>query len=80
MTNRIKALLFTVPLLALLPAALAQTTTGAITGTVTDPSGAAIPNAHVTATNVATNVANSTRSNATESAPPETATATRSPA
>ena len=43
--------------------AIAQTTTGAITGSVTDPSGALIPNVKVTATNTATNIANSTQSN-----------------
>jgi hypothetical protein len=36
--------------------AAAQTITATITGTVTDPSGAVIPNARVTATNTATNV------------------------
>ncbi|ADV82508.1 TonB-dependent receptor [Terriglobus saanensis] len=35
---------------------LAQTITGGVNGTVTDPAGAIIPNAKVTATNVATNV------------------------
>ena len=44
-------------------ACFAQTTTGAITGTVTDASGAAIPNVKVTATNTATNVATNTQSN-----------------
>ncbi|MBX5495099.1 MAG: carboxypeptidase regulatory-like domain-containing protein, partial [Bryobacteraceae bacterium] len=37
--------------------ASAQTITGAITGTVTDPSGSVVPGATVTAVNVATNVA-----------------------
>jgi Carboxypeptidase regulatory-like domain/TonB-dependent Receptor Plug Domain len=41
----------------------AQTTTGAITGAVADPSGALIPNVKVTATNTATNVTNTTRTN-----------------
>src|SRR4051812_23872710 len=37
------------------PAVLAQTTTGALTGTVTDPNGAAVPGAAVQATELATN-------------------------
>src|SRR5262249_11639606 len=41
----------------------AQTTTGAITGTVPDSSGALIPGVKVTATNTATNIANTTRTN-----------------
>lgn len=49
--------------LLLVSAAIAQTTTAAITGTVTDPSGAVVPNVKVTATNTATNVANTTQSN-----------------
>src|SRR5205085_11907036 len=49
--------------LLLVSAAIAQTTTGAITGTVTDPSGAVVPNVKVTATNAATNISNSTQSN-----------------
>src|SRR5688572_6026303 len=36
--------------------AYAQTITGAFTGTLTDPSGAVLPNAKITATNTATNV------------------------
>lgn len=42
----------------------AQTITGAITGTITDPSGAAIPNVAVVATSVATNLTYSATSNA----------------
>src|SRR5438105_14519077 len=37
--------------------AAGQTTTASITGTVTDPSGAVVPNVKVVATNTATNVA-----------------------
>jgi hypothetical protein len=43
--------------------ARSQTITGAITGTVTDPSGAVAPNVKVTATNVDTNQAHSTMTN-----------------
>src|SRR6266702_2078848 len=41
----------------------AQTITGSVNGTVTDPSGAVIPNAKVTATNVDTGVATATTTN-----------------
>ncbi len=44
-------------------AAVAQTITASIRGTVTDPSGAVVAGADVTATNVATNVASHTTSN-----------------
>src|SRR6516162_1753422 len=43
--------------------ARAQATTGNFTGAVTDPTGAVIPNAIVTATNDATNVSESRKSN-----------------
>lgn len=49
-------------LLLLLPALNAQTFTASLLGTVTDATGAAIPNAVVTATNVATNVKVESRS------------------
>lgn len=52
-----------ITLLALASPLMGQTTTGAITGTVTDPSGAAIPGVRVTATNTATNITNNTQSN-----------------
>ena len=46
------------------PIGHAQTTTGSITGQVTDPSGAVVANASVTATNVDTNVATPVKTNA----------------
>jgi len=56
MFRRKSLLALGVCLLASLPA-LAQVSTGEIEGTITDSSGAAIPNAKVTATNAATNTA-----------------------
>jgi hypothetical protein len=47
-----------------LSSALGQTVTSSITGQVTDPSGAVIPGAKVTAENVATSVRTSTQTNA----------------
>ncbi len=44
-------------------AAFSQTTTGSVTGTVTDPSGAVIPNAEVVAVNTATGVQTPVKSN-----------------
>jgi hypothetical protein len=44
--------------------ALAQVTTTTIRGTIADTSGAVIPNAHITATNLETNAARSTDTNA----------------
>src|SRR5512133_3001677 len=41
----------------------AQTITASITGTATDPSGAAVPNGTVTATNTETNVRTATTTN-----------------
>ena len=56
-----KRLLSSVLLLA--SSSFAQTITSAITGTVTDPSGAAIPQVKITATNTATNVATTSETN-----------------
>src|ERR1700733_14772503 len=53
--------LFSVLLLAL--GAVAQIQNGQFSGTVTDPSGAAIPNAKITVTNTATNLSVATTTN-----------------
>src|SRR5260370_42414299 len=47
-------------LLAVSGVALSQTVQGVITGTVTDPTGAVVPNLPVTITNVGTNTSEST--------------------
>src|SRR5947207_8377546 len=61
---KIRRLLFaSAVLLVFVSISSAQTTTAAITGTVTDPSGALIPNVKVTARNNATNIANTARTN-----------------
>ncbi len=65
MKKRIVMWLSCVVLLMSGVAAMAQTITGAIRGTVTDPSGAVVSGAKVTATNVKTGVATSTTSNQT---------------
>ncbi len=53
-----------ITLLALTPAAIAQVVTGSITGEVTDPSGAVVAGAHVTAHALATGIDTSTTTNA----------------
>ncbi len=65
MKKRIVMWLSCVVLLMSGAAAIAQTITGSVRGTVTDPSGAVVPGAKVTATNVETGVATSTTSNRT---------------
>src|SRR6267154_5274032 len=61
--RRLQFCLAVFALLALTVSAFAQVPNGQITGTVTDPSGAAIPNAKVTVTNPATGFSTSTTSN-----------------
>lgn len=66
MKNRLALLATFVVLLALLtavPIAVTQQVGGTISGTVTDPSGAAIPNADVTILNVATGVSRAVSTN-----------------
>ncbi len=55
---------FVLPPLLVLSAAFAQESTGAISGTVTDPSGALVPQAAITITNVQTGVVRKETSNA----------------
>jgi hypothetical protein len=58
-----RAILWCLAVAALCVPALAQTVTGNISGTITDPTGAVIPQAKVTATNIATNVSTSSVTN-----------------
>jgi hypothetical protein len=61
---KMKLLLCTSLLLLVLPAAAySQTTFASITGTVTDPQGAVVPGATVSATNVLTNITTTAKSN-----------------
>ena len=61
---RIRPSIWTIGLVVFVSSALlAQITTGTIVGTVTDPSGAAVPGAQVTATNTGTSLLRSVQSN-----------------
>src|SRR5262245_36131143 len=61
---RFRSLAFLIGLLLVSGSALAQTETGRIAGTVTDPQGAVIPGANVTATSVSRGVTRTTVSDA----------------
>jgi len=67
MSSQLRCRLAVLLLLALAPAAYSQEVRSSITGVVTDPSGAPIVGAKLTATNAATNVAVTTQTNATGS-------------
>ena len=66
MNSCIKRMLFALLIAAVMaPSLMAQSlVSGDLTGTVTDPSGAVVPNAQVTAKNAATGATRSTTSNA----------------
>src|SRR6266852_4231058 len=63
--KRLQFCLAVLAVLALTYSAFAQVQNGQFTGTVTDPSGAAIPNAKVTVTNLGTNLSVATTTNQT---------------
>lgn len=64
MKQRVLVVVFAAILvLALSGTAWSQTVQGVITGTITDPTGAVVPNATVTITNVGTNISQKTTSN-----------------
>src|SRR5690348_17125811 len=55
--------LFLITALLVVPRGWAQTTLGAVSGTVRDPSGAVVPSANVVLTNTATGIVADTKSN-----------------
>ncbi len=61
--RKLQSLLFLVLLSMITMLGHAQTITGSVRGTITDPTGAVIPNATVTATNTATGVSSTTQTN-----------------
>src|ERR1700691_358333 len=61
----LKKLIYAVSIFLFVSAAFAQTDRGTITGTVSDPAGAVVPNAPVEAKNVATDAVYPTASSAT---------------
>jgi hypothetical protein len=63
MKTKVPFIAICILLLVLIGSASAQTITGSITGTVTDPSGAVVPDVKVVATNTGTNVAHTVTSN-----------------
>ncbi|MGH9843678.1 MAG: TonB-dependent receptor domain-containing protein, partial [Blastocatellia bacterium] len=60
---KIRASFFALVFFALSLAAFAQTSRGTVSGTVTDPTGAVIPGASITLTNIATTISRSTVAN-----------------
>src|SRR6266478_9206651 len=63
--NKLRFCLVYFSLLVLVLGAAAQVQNGQFTGTVTDPSGAAIANANITVTNVGTDLSVTTTTNST---------------
>lgn len=64
MIHRVKGGIFVIFMSFVFPSLLiAQTITGSVNGTVTDPGGAVVPGATVMVTNAATNLSNSTETN-----------------